>query len=127
MSDLDAAGECLEPRGPEVIDLGQGAPRFDLLPSAATKLPADRRGWPPLGGLPELRAAVAEKLLADNQLAANPADEILITLGASGAFRLAADTFLNRGNRVVLFDPCSPLYSLMLRHRRARLRWVTTW
>ena len=31
---------------PDAIDLGQGSPRFDLVPSASTKLPADRRGWP---------------------------------------------------------------------------------
>jgi aspartate/methionine/tyrosine aminotransferase len=117
----------LDTPGPDTIDLSQGAPRFDLAPSTTTKLPADRRGWPSPGGLPELRAAVAEKLLGDNQLAADPADEVLITLGAAGAFRLVVDTFLNPGDRVVLFDPCSPLYPLMLRHRRARPRWVTTW
>ncbi|HMF12955.1 MAG TPA: aminotransferase class I/II-fold pyridoxal phosphate-dependent enzyme, partial [Gemmataceae bacterium] len=117
----------LEVPSPDAIDLAQGAPRFDLAPSTTTRLPADRRGWPPLAGLPELRAAVAEKLLADNQLAVDPADEVLITMGASGAFGLVADSFLDPGDPVVLFDPCSPLYSLVLRHRRARLRWVDTW
>jgi aspartate/methionine/tyrosine aminotransferase len=121
------AATLLEAAGPDAIDLSQGAPRFDLAPSTTTRLPADRRGWPPLGGLPELRAAVAEKLLADNQLAVNPADEVLITLGAAGAFSLVADTFLNPGDRVVLFDPCSPVYPLILRHRRARPRWIDSW
>lgn len=121
------AEALLETPGPDAIDLSQGAPRFDLAPSTTTRLPADRRGWPPPGGLPELRAAVAEKLLADNQLAVDPADEVLITLGAAGAFSVAADTFLNPGDHVVLFDPSSPLYSLILRHRRARPRWVDTW
>jgi len=37
------------------------------------------------------------------------------------------DTFVNHGDHVVLFDPCSPLYPLVLRHRRARIRWVNTW
>jgi aspartate/methionine/tyrosine aminotransferase len=124
---LREAACLLEVPSPDAIDLAQGAPRFDLAPSTTTRLPADRRGWPPLAGLPELRAAVAEKLLADNQLAVDPADEVLITMGASGAFGLVADSFLDPGDPVVLFDPCSPLYPLVLRHRRASLRWVDTW
>src|SRR6266540_7266998 len=33
-------------QGPDAIDLSLGSPRFDIVPSASTKLPADRRGWP---------------------------------------------------------------------------------
>jgi len=117
----------LDAPGPDAIHLALGAPTFDLAPSAGTKLPADRRGWPPAWGLPEMRAAAAEKLLADNRLAVSPADEVLITPGAAGAFSLALDTFVNRGDRVVLFDPASPLFPLALRHRGARVRWVPAW
>jgi aspartate/methionine/tyrosine aminotransferase len=122
----DVAG-FLEPHGPDAIDLALGSPRFDLVPSGSTKLPADRRGWPPPWGLPELRNAVAEKLLAGHHLAVSPADEVLITRGAAGAFAVALDAFVNPGDRVVVFDPCSPLYPLSLRHRCARIRWVPTW
>src|SRR5262245_45501087 len=122
--EIREAATLLDAPGLDAIDLSQGAPRFDLVPSTTTRLPGDRRGWPPLSGLPELRAAVAEKLLTDNQLAVDPADEVLITLGAAGAFSAAVDTFLNPGDRVVLFDPCSPLYPLSLGHRRVRIRWV---
>jgi aspartate/methionine/tyrosine aminotransferase len=116
-----------ELHGPDAIDLALGAPRFDLLPSASTKLPADRRGWPPPCGLPELREAISEKLLAEHRLMVSPSDEVLVTHGAAGAFRLAVDTFVNRGDRVVLFDPTSPLHALVLRHRRARIHWISTW
>ena len=112
---------------PDAIDLSLGAPRFDLVPSGSTKLPADRRGAPPPWGLPELRAAVAEKLLTDQLLTTDPDDGILITQGVSGAFATALDTFINPGDRVVLFDPTSPLYILALRHRRAHIRWLSTW
>lgn len=122
--ELRDAGGFLEASGPDTIDLALGAPRFDLVPSGSTKLPADRRGWPPLWGLLELRAAVAGKLLAENRLAVSPTDEVLITAGAAGALALAFDTFVNPGDAVVLFDPCSPLYPLLLRQRRARLRWL---
>jgi aspartate/methionine/tyrosine aminotransferase len=123
-ADLAEAAALLEGYGPDVIDLSLGAPRFDLVPSGSTKLPADRRGWPPPWGVPELRVAVAENLLAERGLAADPGDEVLVTHGAAGAFSVAVDTFVNPGDRVVLFDPTSPLYPLVLRPRRARVRWV---
>src|SRR5207249_3351746 len=93
----------------------------------STKLPADRRGFPPPWGLPELRAAVAEKLRADSRIEVNPNDEVLITHGAAGAFSVAVDSFVNPGDRVVLFDPTSPLYPFALRQRRARIHWLPTW
>src|SRR5262249_25157405 len=126
-ADLAEAAALLEPPGPDVLDLSQGAPRFDLAPSGSTKLPADRRGWPPAQGLPELRAAVAERLLAESGLAVNPGDEVLITHGAAGAFGVVLDAFVNTNDAVVLFDPTSPLFSPALRARRARVRWVHTW
>jgi aspartate/methionine/tyrosine aminotransferase len=126
LDELRSAAAFLEVHGPDAIDLALGAPRFDLVPSGSTKLPADRRGWPPPGGLPELRSAVAGKLLAERRLVVSPGDEVLITAGAAGAWNRALDTFLNPGDRVVLFDPCSPLYALTLQHRRARIRWLPT-
>jgi aspartate/methionine/tyrosine aminotransferase len=124
---LRAAAEFQEMNDPTGINLALGAPRFDMVPSASTKLPADRRGFPPPWGLPELRSAVADHLNGSSKLSVNPADQVLITHGATGAFSVVLDTFLNPGDRVVLFDPTSPLYSFMLRQRRARIRWVPTW
>jgi aspartate/methionine/tyrosine aminotransferase len=117
----------LEPSGRDVIDLSQGAPVFDLVPSASTKLPADRRGYPPPWGLPTLREAVAARLRAELTLHVQPADEVLITHGVAGAFAVVLDTFVNPGDRVLLLDPSSPLYRLMLAPRRARMRWLPTW
>jgi aspartate/methionine/tyrosine aminotransferase len=119
--ELGEAAILAEAHGPDAIDLATGEPRFDLVPSASTKLPADRRGLPPPWGLPELREAVAERLACDESA------EVLITQGATGAFHLAADAFVNPGDKVVLFDPTSPLYAFALRQRRARVRWVPTW
>jgi aspartate/methionine/tyrosine aminotransferase len=118
---------AMTPPPPEVIDLTPGSPRFDLLPSSGTKLPADRRGWPPVGGLPEVRQAVADKLAEDNCLEFDPADEVLITAGALGAAQSVFDAFVSRGDRVVLLDPTSPLYILAAKAQRARIRWLTTW
>lgn len=126
LAELERAGDALEPPAADVIDLGQGAPRFDLLPSGSTKLPADRRGWPPPGGLPELRTAVAAKLRADNDLSFSP-EEVLVTAGAFGAVQAVLDGLVNRCDPVVLCDPCSPLFPLAVRTRGARPRWLSTW
>jgi aspartate/methionine/tyrosine aminotransferase len=126
LADLSAIAAALEPTAADAIDLGQGTTRFDLLPSATSKLPADRRGWPPAAGLPELRHAVAAKLLTDNALAFAPDGEVLITAGALGAASTALDAYVNAGDRVVLADPGSPLYALAVRTRRAKVRWLTT-
>jgi aspartate/methionine/tyrosine aminotransferase len=125
--EVAAAAARLERHAPDAIDLALGAPHFDLVPSASTKLPAERRGWPPPWGLSDLRAAVAEHLRTEQGLALNSFEEVLITNGAAGAFHAVAEAFVNPGDPVVLFDPASPLHVLGLRHRRARLRWVPTW
>ncbi len=127
LEEVQQLAEACQPHGPDVVDLGLGSPRFDLAPSGSTKLPADRRGWPPAAGLPELRNAVAEHLLGEYRLAVSPVDEVLITAGAAGAFAAAMDTLVNPHDRVVLLDPTSPLFTLGLRARRASVRWVDTW
>jgi aspartate/methionine/tyrosine aminotransferase len=81
-------------------------------------LPAERRGFPPPWGLPELRQALVDQ----DHFHAN--DEVLITHGAAGALGAAFDAFLNPGSRAVLLDPTAPLFAPMLRLRRARIRWV---
>ena len=111
----------------EGIDLATAIPSFDLVPSGSTKLPADRRDSPPVAGLPELRTAVADKLRFENDLVVQPAGEVLITAGVAGGWHLALDSLVNAGDRVVLFDPGSPLYPFALRRRQARIRWVPTW
>lgn len=111
-------------RGPDVIDLASGEPLFDVVPSMSTKLPADRRGYPPPWGLPELCVAIGERMASTS---GGGATEAMVTQGAAGAFQLVVDSFVNPGDRVVLFDPAAPLFSLVLRQRRARIRWVPTW
>jgi aspartate/methionine/tyrosine aminotransferase len=127
LAELREAAALLEQHGGDVIDLALGAPRFDLTPSGSTKLPADQRDWPPPGGIPELRAAVAGKLRVDHGQSYDPNQEILITAGATGAFNLALETFINRGDAVVLFDPTSPLYPLSVQHHGGEVRWITSW
>src|SRR5207237_69840 len=54
-------------------------------------------------------------------------DRVLGAPRAAGAFPAVLDAFVNPGDRVVLFDPTSPLFPLALRARRARVRWLASW
>ncbi len=111
------------PGTPDAIDLALGAPRCDLVPTIRG-LPARRpaSAW----GDPELRGELADRLRADHGLACDPADEVLITHGGTGAFAAVLDAFVNPGDRVVLFDPTAPIFPLGLKHRRASVTWVPT-
>ncbi|HEY2786387.1 MAG TPA: pyridoxal phosphate-dependent aminotransferase [Fimbriiglobus sp.] len=104
------------PSAPDMIDLNQSAPRFES-PVSAGRLTADRLGPPPAWGLPELRDMVAARF-------GHKVENVLVTRGASGAFAAALDAFVNAGDRVVLFDPCSPLFNLGAASRRATVRHV---
>ena len=103
--ELHAALPFLDPPPGDVFDLALPAPRFDALPVAPAKLALADRGHPLPLGLPDLREAIAAKLHRENRLTTNPVDELIITQGASGALGLVLDTFLNPGERVVVFDP----------------------
>lgn len=124
---LADAAALLTPTDADAIDLASGSPAFDLVPSGSTKLPVSRRGFPPVGGLAELRAAVADRMRAEHGLCVDAGDEVLITPGATGALATVLDTFMDPGDRAILFDPASPLYSLALASRRARVQWLHTW
>src|ERR1700682_4413868 len=56
-------------------------------------------------GTRELREAIALKLARDNGLAADPATQICVTIGASGAFACAINALLDPGDGLLLFEP----------------------
>ncbi|MGF1580349.1 MAG: pyridoxal phosphate-dependent aminotransferase [Gemmataceae bacterium] len=125
-SELQHAYNCLETHQPDAIDLAMGAPRFTAVTVQPGRLPASLRGYPSVFGLGELREAIADKISTNYDVSLVNHDEVLITSGATGAINLALETFVNRGDKVVLFDPTSQLYPLMLKQRRAKIRWIPT-
>jgi aspartate/methionine/tyrosine aminotransferase len=123
--EIHTSSEARELQGPDVISLALDAPRVvDAISSGSTRLALDKGGTPPAQGLVELRKAIAR--LPQIGPTIGP-DNILVTQGASGAFATVLDTFINPRDQVLLFDPGSPLYPIMLRQRRARIQWLSTW
>jgi aspartate/methionine/tyrosine aminotransferase len=108
---------------PDSINLAIGSPRGEMPFGMARDIGRTNWAW----GEPALRAVLAEQFQLDHGAEHDPADEVFITHGATGAFAAAIDAFINPGDRVVLFDPTSPIFRIGLLHRRASIRWVSTW
>ncbi|MEO1671823.1 MAG: pyridoxal phosphate-dependent aminotransferase [Cyanobacteria bacterium J06631_2] len=56
-------------------------------------------------GIFELRQAIANKLKEENKIIADPTEEIVVTLGTSGAFTSTVTALLNPGDGIILFEP----------------------
>lgn len=107
----------------DAIDLDPAEPSAELVTRPARGL-IDRRD--PMG-LVELRREVARGYRESRRLNLDADTDVLVTHGATGALHAALDAFVNPGDRVVLFDPTSPLFRAALASRRADVRAVACW
>jgi aminotransferase len=94
---------------PGGINLGQGVCDLDtpapLREGAIACIDGgDRQLYTPYAGLPELRAAIADKLRRHNGLPYE-APNVAVCTGSSGAFFAAGTTLIEPGDEVVLFEP----------------------
>jgi len=96
------------------INLGQGFPDYDgpedVLKAAADALFDGRNQYPPLSGVPELRAAVAQHNQRFYGLVIDPKDEVLVTSGATEAITACLMAVLNPGDECVLIEPLYDTY-----------------
>lgn len=98
----------LKAEGKTIISLGIGEPDFDT-PSHINEamFEATKQGathYTPNKGIIELRKAICEKLLKDNELTYDP-EEIICTAGVSEGVFVALSAFLNSGDEVLVPDP----------------------
>jgi aminotransferase len=91
------------------INLGQGIcdlPTPELVREGAiAAIRESRSTYSFAEGAAELRVAIAKKLARDNGLRADPATEICVTVGASGAYAAAIHALLDPGDGILLFEP----------------------
>jgi aminotransferase len=91
------------------INLGQGIcdlPTPPLVRDGAIRAIRENRSTYSFAeGARELRDAIARKLSRDNRLTADPATEICVTVGASGAYAAAIHALLDPGDGILLFEP----------------------
>jgi aspartate/methionine/tyrosine aminotransferase len=125
--DLLALDRLREPLGPDVIDLGPAVPVFDGLDSGKPILPFGRSGCPDPRGALDLRHALSRHLADELNIEASPLDGIVTTPGEAAALDTVLGAITNPGDRVVITDPCPPVYRLALRNRGLRIKRLRTW
>jgi aspartate/methionine/tyrosine aminotransferase len=106
---VDAKAKALKAAGRPVIGFGAGEPDFptpDYIVQAAVEACHTPRfhKYTPAGGLPELRAAVAEKTRRDSGYQVEPA-QVLITNGGKQAVYEAFAALLDPGDEVIVPTP----------------------
>jgi aspartate/methionine/tyrosine aminotransferase len=96
------------------INLGQGFPDGagprDVLAAAAEALLTESNQYPPMAGLPQLRAAVADHYAAHHGLTCDPQEEVIVTSGATEAIAAAILALVSPGDEVLMFAPLYDAY-----------------
>src|SRR5216684_2728539 len=98
------------------INLGQGFPDRDgpvsIARAAADAILAGRGNqYPPGPGIPELRQAIAAHDERFYRLRYDPADEVLVTAGATEAVAAAMLALVEPGDEVIAFEPYYDSYA----------------
>lgn len=115
---VTAQAKAMQARGEEVYGLAGGEPEVDtpehVKAAAITALQQGRTKYTPSAGIPELREALAAKLVADNGLEYD-AKQISVTAGAKMACFNAILAVVEEGDEVIIPTPYWVSYPEMVR------------
>jgi len=115
---MDARAKALVAQGIDIVNLTAGEPDFETLPAAsAGGIAAIESGftrYPPVPGIPELRAAIARKLKQDNGVDYKP-NQVVVSNGAKQSIYNALMVLLDPGDEVVIPIPAWVSYPEMVR------------
>lgn len=96
------------------LNLSQGFPDFDgpqaLRDAVGRHVANGHNQYAPMTGLPALRRQVAAKIARSYGVEVNADSEVTITPGATQAIFCAIQTVIQRGDEVIVFDPCYDSY-----------------
>jgi aspartate aminotransferase len=119
----------LEADGVDVVDLSVGEPDFDtpenIKRAAERALAGGETGYTPSQGIPQLRAAIADKLAAGGLDQYGP-ENVMVTPGGKQALYEVFQTLIDDGDEVVLLDPAWVSYEAMAKLAGGSLRRVDT-
>ncbi len=106
---VDAKAKALQAAGRPVISYAAGEPDFAtpahiVEAAGAAVLDPKNHRYTPAAGLPELRAAIAEKTARDSGWAVDPA-QVIVTNGGKQAVYQAFQTLVDDGDEVLLPAP----------------------
>jgi aspartate aminotransferase len=105
---MQARAKALRAQGIDVISFGAGEPDFDtprrIKDAAIRAIERGQTKYTEVGGVPELRAAVCEKLRRDNGLEYTP-DEVTVSCGAKHTLYNIFMALVNPGDEVLVPSP----------------------
>lgn len=111
------------------IDLSIGIPEEltaeHIKAAGIEAIRADKTAYVPSNGLPELRAAIAEKLEKDNQIHSSP-DAITVVPGLTTGQLLVYLAILDPGDEIIVFDPYYPPYPHLANMAGGHVLYVST-
>jgi L-glutamine---4-(methylsulfanyl)-2-oxobutanoate aminotransferase len=115
---LAQAAQAAAQPGPEFIDLGRGNPdiappphAIEALRSAAEHTTTPQvHGYPPFGGHPDLKRAIAHRYKVDHGVEIDPDREVAVVPGTKTGIMLASLAAAGDGDAVLLPDPGYPDY-----------------
>ena len=96
------------------VNLSQGFPDFQAEPALFDAMHrhmvAGRNQYPPMSGMPELRAAIVDKVAALYGTRFDVESEVTVTAGATQAIFTAIAAFVRPGDEVIVFEPVYDSY-----------------
>ncbi len=105
---MTAKAAELRAKGVNVLNLSVGEPDFNtpknIVQAAKNAMDNGHTKYTPGSGIFELKEAVCNKLLRDNQLSYNP-EEIIISCGGKHALYNACQVLFEKGDEVIIFSP----------------------
>jgi aspartate aminotransferase len=120
---MNEGARRLAAAGKDVIDLTLGEPDFPtpgpILEAAIAALREGYTRYTSVAGMPELRVAIAAKLLRENGLEYTP-DSIVVSCGAKQSLSLLIEALVGRGDEVVIPSPCWVSYVDMVKLAEGR-------
>jgi aspartate aminotransferase len=109
----------LKAQGIDVISLNLGEPDFQTpshVKAAAKKaIDENKSFYTPVSGIPELRKAIAEKLVKENGLVDMKAENVVVSTGAKQSLVNTLMCLINPGDEVIIFAPYWVSYNEMVK------------
>ncbi len=126
---VDTKAKELKAKGVDVVGFGAGEPDFDtpqyIKDAAIAAIKAGKTKYTATPGIPELRKAVAEKLLKENNLKYTP-EQIIVNIGAKHSVYEAMQAVLDEGDEVIVPTPYWVTYPETIKLAGAVMKVVQT-
>jgi aspartate aminotransferase len=123
---ISAMAKKLTASGQDIIDMGVGEPDFDtpkyIVEAGCSSIRKGETRYAPTAGIPELRRAIADKLVRENSLHVT-ADDVIVTPGAKMAVFAAIQALLQEGDECVLIGPSWVSYEPCIAFAGGRVAW----